>query len=327
MSRIGELIMRGTHASRPSAGIDGRLYYETDTNTLYRDNGSSWDSVEGSGGFTSPLTTVGDIIFENTGPTPDRLPIGSAGQILMVSGGKPIWNTLVSSGNSSTISSGAYGSEPGSPSSGDLYLPTNADLIEYYDGSAWKKWGPIFPLTDPTLQSWSWINQGSATVDTTKGGIFIRSDTTNNSLRIRKKSAPSTPYKIDVLLQPSWSLATSLTPSCGIGFRESGSGKIHACWIFQTSGQPQIYSYKLNDPSNLSGSYASLNLLVPFPPFFRIEDDGSNRKIWTSYDGQEWSLFHSVGRTDFLTADEVCFFASGDGTNTFGMRVLSWYEH
>lgn len=39
------IIMAGVAASRPAAGTAGRLYYATDTDTLSRDNGSSWDSV------------------------------------------------------------------------------------------------------------------------------------------------------------------------------------------------------------------------------------------------------------------------------------------
>src|ERR1700676_1053538 len=39
----------------------------------------------------SPLTTAGDIIYENAAPAPARLAIGTTGQILTVSGGLPIW--------------------------------------------------------------------------------------------------------------------------------------------------------------------------------------------------------------------------------------------
>src|SRR5690348_11253711 len=33
---------RGTHAARPAASQAGKLYYETDTGIIFRDNGSSW---------------------------------------------------------------------------------------------------------------------------------------------------------------------------------------------------------------------------------------------------------------------------------------------
>jgi hypothetical protein len=41
-----DLIGRGAFASRPSAGIAGRIYIPTDvTAVMYRDNGASWDTV------------------------------------------------------------------------------------------------------------------------------------------------------------------------------------------------------------------------------------------------------------------------------------------
>jgi hypothetical protein len=41
----------------------------------------------------SPMTTAGDLIFENATPLPARLAIGTAGQVLTVSGGLPAWST------------------------------------------------------------------------------------------------------------------------------------------------------------------------------------------------------------------------------------------
>jgi hypothetical protein len=39
----------GVAASRPAAGIVGRYYYATDTTTLYRDNGTTWDTQTSGG--------------------------------------------------------------------------------------------------------------------------------------------------------------------------------------------------------------------------------------------------------------------------------------
>jgi hypothetical protein len=46
----------------------------------------------------SPMTSVGDMIYEGTGPTAVRLPIGSTDQILTVSGGIPTWTTPAAGG-------------------------------------------------------------------------------------------------------------------------------------------------------------------------------------------------------------------------------------
>lgn len=52
-------VQAGTHAARPAAGTVGRLYYETDTKSLFYDNGSAWDGVGGSGGGS--LASLSDV--------------------------------------------------------------------------------------------------------------------------------------------------------------------------------------------------------------------------------------------------------------------------
>lgn len=62
MSALSTVIARGTLGSRPAAGNAGRLYFATGNPTaLYRDNGSSWDTMEGNGG-----AFVGAALFHST---------------------------------------------------------------------------------------------------------------------------------------------------------------------------------------------------------------------------------------------------------------------
>ena len=50
-------------------------------------------------GMTNPMTTTGDVIYSSPGSTPVRLGIGSAGQLMTVSGaGVPSWATPASTG-------------------------------------------------------------------------------------------------------------------------------------------------------------------------------------------------------------------------------------
>jgi hypothetical protein len=61
--------------------------------------------------------------------------------------------------------------------------------------------------------------------------------------------------------------------------------------------------------------------------FLRIEDDNTNRICSFSFDGINFRLIYSVGRTDFLTADQVgLVLKSQSGTNGVGMNVISWLE-
>lgn len=57
MPNLPTVVGRGTLAARPAAGTAGRLYYVTDDSTLYRDNGSAWESVgEAAGGGGGSIT-------------------------------------------------------------------------------------------------------------------------------------------------------------------------------------------------------------------------------------------------------------------------------
>lgn len=45
MTTLSTVIGAGTFSARPAAGIDGRIYFATDTKRLYRDNGTTWDDM------------------------------------------------------------------------------------------------------------------------------------------------------------------------------------------------------------------------------------------------------------------------------------------
>jgi hypothetical protein len=87
----------GTLAGRPSAGVSGRLYYATDTSLVYRDNGSSWDTLywDASAIYTGQVATArgglgidtsgsgkGDVLV-NSGSGWVRLPVGANGLVLV----------------------------------------------------------------------------------------------------------------------------------------------------------------------------------------------------------------------------------------------------
>jgi len=64
----------------------------------------------------SPMTTLGDMIYEGAGPSALRLPIGSSSQVLTVVGGIPAWATPT--GGVTTISFGSTGLTPSTATSG-----------------------------------------------------------------------------------------------------------------------------------------------------------------------------------------------------------------
>lgn len=81
----------GTTGLTPSTGTTGAI---TLAGTLGIANGGTGQTTAaGAYNALNPMTTTGDMIYESSPTTAARLPIGSAGQVLTVSGGVPTWAT------------------------------------------------------------------------------------------------------------------------------------------------------------------------------------------------------------------------------------------
>lgn len=224
------------------------------------------------------------------------------------------------SSGANTTSTGAAGSEPGSPSSGNLYFENNGLAIERYSGSAWVRWGPIFPIASPALRTWAWFNQGTATIDTTNGGEYLlAAAAAGHNIKGRTFAAPSTPYTLDFLLLPN----TVGVEGVWYGVFWTDGTKLHTFGMFKTGN---IWTLDVSRWAN-GTTYSSTDLASNswmHPPFYRLEDDGTNRKWHISRDGQHWIQVLSLGRTTHLTPTDVGFFVSSfTATFASGVTCLS----
>ena len=120
----------------------------------------------------------------------------------------------------------------------------------------------------------------------------------------------------------------------GLLWRESSSGKIHNSGIiYDNNGagvsQPNYYDRKYTTATAISASYGAYILADGFK-WFRIKDDNTNRIAQISIDGQNWIQAFSVGRTDFITANQVGFWIYprdvGSPHLAMGITVRSWLE-
>ena len=233
--------------------------------------------------------------------------------------------------------SDTYANLPSAGVNGRLFLPSDGFSVLRDSGSAWVPWGPLFPLTDPNLQTWAWINQTSGgqsgSVDTSAGGVYVSTPAlAGDNLRIRKKAAPSTPYTITAGFLPN--LAPANYSMGGLVFRESSSGKLVSYHLVVNSASNigvYVENNRWNSPTaifNNANQFTPANLQFGNPLLWlRIADDGTNRIFSISGDGRHWITTWTIGRTDHLTADEVGFFVSAtNGTYDAGMWLLSWKE-
>lgn len=218
--------------------------------------------------------------------------------------------------------SAAYASRPAAGNTGNLFFPSDGFSVDRDDGAAWESWGPVYPFTSPNNADFAWVNQGGASVTVSKGGIYLLAPNsgTSTQLRGRVKTAPSTPYVITAYLTPSNNLSVD-DQSYGLMWRQL-DGKLVRFGI----GAGNIYLQYWSSATAFAGSYVTYAWRDQ-QHWFRITDDGTNRKAYVSSDGVNWLLIHSVSRTDNLTADQVGFWATAkNGTLDMGVTLMSWKE-
>jgi hypothetical protein len=147
---VNGITLTGTVTSSGSLTLGGTLsgvnLASQVTGTLPIANGGTGATTAANAfNALSPLTTVGDILYEETGAVGARLPIGTTGQVLTVSGGKPAWATAAGSNittlglyeNSATIGANyTIGTGNNAMSAGPITVSTGF-TVTVPTGSTW----------------------------------------------------------------------------------------------------------------------------------------------------------------------------------------------
>jgi hypothetical protein len=186
--------------------------------------------------------------------------------------------------------------------------------------------GPLFPLQSPVAADFSWVNQGSSTLTEANNGLYLTAAPgASPNLRVQVKPQPAKPYKIDARF--SMGGRTAGAQVGGLCWRASGSGALITVGI--TNNNTLVIG-RYSSPTVLSSNYLAIalsNFAVNGDFFVRLEDDNTNRLVSLSLDGEHWLQAHSIGNTDFLTADQVGFFASpSSGALPTGLWLQHWRE-
>jgi hypothetical protein len=227
---------------------------------------------------------------------------------------------------STLIAAGTQAALPAAVKAGRLYWPNDSVYLFRDSGAAHVAFGPIWKLTRPIDAGFSWANQGSSTISDANGGLYLTAAAgAAPNLRCRVKAQPGKPYKITARFAlHSRTVGNQLG---GLLWRDSAGGGLVTAHI---NNNATLVIAKYSSPTALSANYfsAALNNFVVNGVFFlQLEDDSANRIVSISPDGYNWMQVHSVGNTDFITADQIGFFASpASGTVPTGLWLHHWDE-
>lgn len=238
------------------------------------------------------------------------------------------WENKPASLGGNVTTAAAFASRPaGNP--GDLFFATDGYYLERKGASVWAPFSLLVPCTRPDDTAFSWVNQGSSTVETSRGGIYLEhpaaGSATDASLRV--KTAPATPYTITAHLKLNVMFVTQFLQA-GLLFRESSTGRFVTMHL-QTNA---IFVSKWTSGTVENADYYNSDALVGTPEWFQISDDGTNLKYRVSRDGYHWITIFTKSRTDWMAGgpDSVGIFVNAENIPALqqpcGLLLLSWKE-
>ncbi len=231
-----------------------------------------------------------------------------------------------------------YASLPAPGVAGRVLFSTDSWLLAQDSGTAWAFFGPAYKLTPPpALNTWTLINQGASAISEGYGGIHMMPANVGaaNSTRLLVRAQPAPPYTLTATIAflGLYSAAAGTRSSCGIGWRESSTGKLTLIEAAEgtSAGKPQVLVQTW--PNANSAPAASVFQQATawaggaYPKRFRIEHTGALLRTYLAIDGTNWMQLSSQALNAYFTAapDQLAFAGTiWDATGKAACTLLSW---
>lgn len=197
-----------------------------------------------------------------------------------------------------------------------------SSTLHYYVGG--------FEATPPPSSGWSWVNQGSSTITTTKGTqVMAIPASASNSNRVRVRSIPSAPYTVTIGFSYMGDFASGTGPDAGLVLRNNAGGTLSFYAV--TSNDVEVFSNKWSSPTAFASGYTMSPTAQALGNaqrvLLRIADNSTNRIFSISHDmGLTWTQMLSVTNTDYHTPDEIGFFMNVVNSDPATITVWHWLE-
>lgn len=312
MTKLSDVIQRGTNAARPAATAVpvGTLYYDTTNATLDRSNGTAWQSVEAtaSGIPVSLLDAKGDIIAATAADTAARLAVGSNDQVLTADSAQATglkWATPAAGGGATIQYPGL---KPGTPT----YDFAGASLDAAFSAHSG---AGSFTTSHVKTQGIDW---GGSSVEFQFSGQNGRIYVTHADTDLDFSVGGIT--KHGFLGVSPWMFGIAALNSSGTGVGVVVSTDSNAYFATITSWTYASFSH--------TGSNYGHNHSENTPTWLRLVRTSGTWTAFLSVSGRAWdSSFGGATRADAITVDRLAFGTFYDAASAFNGRLTADYFH
>lgn len=240
------------------------------------------------------------------------------------------------------VSRGTFAARPSAGSPGQVYVCNDGPLAFVDDGTTWQPFianGNLTPV--PLASSFTLIQAGGRATSLTdsKGGLLFSLTNPNASddYRLAKVAKPvASSYAFTVHMTPM--LTSAVNSAAGICFRNSSTGNATFFGICTATAGSSFVIVRNETASAASASptftfssdvisaIVCNELMWGQGVWLRLTDDGTTNKTWSySLDGQNFVLLASVGRTSFMTPDEIGLFVANIA-NTATSNAVAFFD-
>lgn len=183
-------------------------------------------------------------------------------------------------------------------------------------------------LSTPPKTGWSWLNQGSATVDESGAAIVLATPAeAHYNLRVRKRAFAAN--KRVVAAFAAWNALDTVSsgfPEVGVGWTD-GTKFITVSSVLVPGSGWFLEVHKFNTATSLNTAVSVRQHPSPLACWIKLYDDATDRVAYLSPDeGTTWREIYRETRTTFLTATEHVFLAGGGGSLATTGVLRSWAE-